>query len=124
MLTRGKLNSIRFAPRLLALIGIFTLALPIALYLCSVLLGLFGIRARVLLVAIFASITAGGGLLIVLLALLAIEFAQDRWLDAHYRSLQNMKLPLSEGYYECPYCGYQKVREFEKACRVCGKDLV
>lgn len=124
MLTRWKLNSIHFAPRLLALIAILILATPLGLYLCYVLLGLFGIRARILLLAIITSIAAGGGLLIVLLALLAIEFAQDRRLDAHYHSLQNRKIQLSEGYYECPYCGYQKVREFEKTCTVCGKDLI
>jgi uncharacterized paraquat-inducible protein A len=124
MLTRWKLNSIRFGPRLLALIVMLILIGPLAFYLCYVLLGLFNLKAGVLLLGIFISIAAGCGLLVLFLLLLAVEFAQDRWLDDHHRRSRNKKVLVSKGYYECQYCGYSNVHEFDKQCPACGKDLV
>ena len=124
MLTRWKLNSIRFAPRFLALIAILIIAAPLTFYLCYALLGLFNVRAGFLLLAIFISIAAGCGLLVLFLFLVAVEFAQDRWLDDQHRRLRNRKLPVSEGYYECQYCGCRNVRAFDQQCPACGKDLV
>ncbi len=105
MLTRWKLNSIRFGPRLLALIATLILIVPLALYLCYVLLGLFDLEAGILLLGIFISIAAGCGLLALFLLLLAVEFAQDRRLDDRHRRSRNRKVLVSEGYYECQYCG-------------------
>ena len=55
--------------------------------------------------------------------LLAVEFIQDHSLNAFYRKNQNQKLRLANGFFECQYCGSQKVRESDQCCPICGKDL-
>jgi hypothetical protein len=124
MFTRWKLNSIGYGPRVLTLVGILTIAVPLALYLCYWLLELFGIQVGGLMVAIRISITAGVGLLVLFVFLLIIEFMQDRFLDLQYRRTQNRKIRISDEYYECQYCGCQKVRLSDRQCPICGKDLL
>ena len=124
MNTKWKINSIRYAQRMLVLIGILTLAAPIGLYLCYRLLDLIGINGARLLIAIRISVAIGVVLLGLFVLLLLIESVQDRLLNAYYLKIKNRKLRLTGGYYECPYCGSQKLRADDRRCPVCYKDLL
>ncbi len=123
MSTRWKINSIRFGPGVLAVIGLLTLVVPSVLMLAYRVLGTAGYRLELLRVASAVSLAAGLGLLVVFVLLLAVEFVQDRWLDRRYRQARNQKVRISETYYECQYCGCQKVLEADHRCPNCGKDL-
>ena len=58
----------------------------------------------------------------VLLVLAVVEKVQDHTFDALYR--RNTSKRLSAGMnYECQYCGNRQVREYERACSVCGNPL-
>lgn len=124
MRTRLKLNSIRYGPRVLAVIGILLLAVPLILYLCYSLLMLIGLRVEVLLRLLSLSLMGGIGLLGLFVFLLVIELVQDRVLDRQYRKTRNRKVKISDEYYECQYCGYQRVRQSDKRCKICDHDLV
>lgn len=60
---------------------------------------------------------------IVFLVLVVVEQIQDHYFDAWYQKQRNQKVSLANGYYECQYCGNQKVRENDKICNVCGKEF-
>jgi hypothetical protein len=124
MFTRWKLNSIQYGPRLLVIIGILTIGAPLAFYLCYFLLERFGFGIGVLLYAVRISVAAGIGVSILFILLLAIEFAQDRFLDHYYRRLQNRKMRISDESYECQYCGSRNLKASDKQCMICGKDLI
>jgi uncharacterized paraquat-inducible protein A len=70
------------------------------------------------------SFVAGVVVSIAFLVLIVAEQIQDHAFDARYRKQQDQKVPLANGYYECQYCGNQRVRENDTACNVCGKVLV
>ena len=120
---KWKINSIGYADRILTVIGVFIIILPLALYIGSLFLGLLGIRSASLLIAAGLFVIAGLVLLVAFILLLAIEFIQDRYLDASYSKSKRQKLELASGYYECPYCGSRKVSEADRQCPVCYKDL-
>jgi hypothetical protein len=124
MLSRWKINSIGYGHRIFAVIAVLIIAVPLVLYLCSWFLGRLGIETMAILFTIRVSVTAGVVLLVLFVLLLAIEFIQDRFLDTYYAKAQNQKLRLADGYYECQYCGSQKVRAFDKQCPVCGKSSI
>jgi len=116
-----KLNSIGYGPRILAWIGTLLFALPSALLLCTRLLVPFGIQGALLPIAVTVSLAAGVALQLVFVGLLTIEFLQDRQIDSQYHQTQHFKIKLADGYYECQYCGSQKVRAADKQCPICGK---
>ena len=124
MNTKWKINSIRYAQRILILIGILTIAAPITFYLCFRLLGLIEINSAGLLIAIRISVAIGMVLLALFILLLLIESVQDRLLNAYYLKIRNRRLRLAGGYYECPYCGSRKVRAADRRCPACYKDLL
>jgi hypothetical protein len=72
---------------------------------------------------IHASLWAGAGLLLVFILLIIIEQLLDARFLWQYRSTLNRRIPLRNGYAECPNCGFQGVRQFESSCPVCGKEL-
>jgi hypothetical protein len=55
--------------------------------------------------------------------LLIIEGIQDAVYDVVYRKTRFKRIKAPGMYYECPFCGSRKVREFERVCLVCGKEL-
>lgn len=124
MHSRWKINSIGYGHRIFAVIAILIVVVPLALYLCSWLLGQLGIETIAILFAIRVSTMAGVVLLVLFVLLLVIEFIQDRFLDAYYLKTQNQKRRLADGYYECQYCGSQKVHASDKQCPVCGKSSI
>ncbi len=118
-----KLNSIRYGPKFLSLIGLLTMGIPAALYLCHYLLERMGIQLELLHPAILISVAIGLGLLAIFLILLVVEFVQDQQQDIRYRQSLGNKVKISDGIFECPYCGSRKVREQDTQCGVCGKTL-
>ena len=124
MIRRWKINSIRFGPRVVAIIGLLTLAAPAVLYLCYSVLGFLGIKLKIILSAVSISFAAGVALLGLFVLLLGVEFVQDRSRDRQYKRTRMRKLEISEGWYECQACGNQLLRAEDKACDVCGQRLI
>jgi uncharacterized paraquat-inducible protein A len=119
MFTRWKINSIGYAHRILAVIGVLVVVIPLACYLCAWL----GIENAVLFLAIKVYFTVGIALLALFALFLAVEFIQDSLLNAYYARTRSQKLKLTNGWYECQHCGSRKVHEDDKQCPVCGKVL-
>ena len=124
MFNRWKINSIRYAYQVLVVISVLTIVVPIALYIGYMLLGQFGINGIALKSAMKISIAIGLALLALFILLLIIEAVQDRIQNARYIKNKSQRLRLANGYYECQYCGYQKVHAFDRRCPVCSKDLL
>lgn len=124
LLLRFKLNSIGYGPKILGTIGLLLAGVPLALYGIYLVLGLWGIDASAALVVAKASLIIGGVLLGVFVILLAIELAQDRYLDAYYRKRKQSRARLPSGYYECQSCGHRSVREADRSCPVCSRTFM
>jgi uncharacterized paraquat-inducible protein A len=123
MSRRWKINSSRYAYQVLVMISVLTIVVPIALYIGFMLLGQFGINGIALKSAIRISIAIGLALLALFVLLLIIEGVQDHFQNVRYTGNKSQRLRLANGYYECQYCGYQKVRASDRRCPVCSKDL-
>jgi hypothetical protein len=54
---------------------------------------------------------------------LFVAVIPDRLMDTSYHNNRHRKIRLSGCYYECQYCGSQKVQAFDRYCPVCGKRL-
>lgn len=124
LLLRFKLNSIGYGPKILGIIGLLLAGVPLALYGIYLVLGLWGIDASATLVVVKASLVVGSALLGVFVILLAVEFAQDRYLDGYYRKRRQSKVRLQDGSFECQSCGHRRVRETDRSCPVCGKTFM
>lgn len=124
LLLRFKLNSIGYGPKILGIIGLLMIGVPLALYGIYLTLGLLGIGAEVIFSLMKAFLWGGGVLLGVFVAALAIELAQDRYLDGYYQKHQGRKARLPDGRYECQYCGSQSVHEADRSCPACGTRFV
>ncbi len=104
------------------IVGLFVVVIPAVLY--SILLLSHATEiVSILLAAIRISFAIGAIVFVSLLALIIAEQIQDRYIDVQYQKNRARKLPLADGNYECQYCGNQKVKENDKACRICGKEL-
>ena len=107
---------------LIKFIGLFIAVIPAVLY--GILLLLNDTKAvNILFGAIRVSFAVGILVLVVLLVLIIVEQIQDHYIDTHYQKNRARKLPLTNGNYECQYCGNQKVKENDKTCQVCGREL-
>jgi predicted membrane protein len=69
------------------------------------------------------SLVVGAFLFIVFLILIVLEQIQDHYFDDQYKKHRSQKVSLANGYYECQYCGNQRVGENDKTCNVCGKEF-
>ena len=105
-------------------IGFFLVLLPAVLYGIVLIWSGTGIIRTLLLKFIKVSLMAGAFVWIVFLLLIVVEQIQDHYFDAHYQKQRDQKVPLADGYYECQYCGNQRVLENDRACNVCGKEFV
>ena len=123
MFTKWKINSVRYAHLVLLLIAILTIVLPTALYLLYRLIGMLRINVAALLLAMRISFVSGMIFLALFVLVLIIEAVHDHFLNQHYAKIKSQRLRLAGGYYECPYCGCQRVREFDRCCPVCSKEL-
>lgn len=124
MFKRWKINSNSYAVHILAVVFTLVIVLPLLLYICSWLLGWFGIESAPVLFTIRISLTAGVVLFGLFLFLLAVEFIQDHLLDAYYIKNKSRKLQLADGGYECQFCGSRKIHASDKECPICGKKLL
>lgn len=121
LLLRFKLNSIGYGPKILGIVGLLMAGVPLGLSGIHAVLGLWGIDAGAILTLMKVSLGVGGLLLGIFVVAMAVEFAQDRYLDAHYHKNQWRKVKLPDEYYECQYCGHRRVRQADRSCPVCGK---
>ena len=104
------------------IIGIFIVLIPAVLY-CAILLLNNTTIASMLLGVIKVSLAIGAFAAAILLILIIIEQIQDHYFDVHYQKNRSQKRLLANGNYECQYCGNQKLKESDKICLVCGKEL-
>jgi uncharacterized paraquat-inducible protein A len=107
----------------LAVIGFFVVLLPAVLYGIVLVWGGRGIITDLLLSMIKVSFVIGAFIFLVFLVLIVVEQIQDHYYDDRYQKQRRQKVPLADGYYECQYCGNQKVKENDKSCNVCGKEF-
>jgi hypothetical protein len=103
------------------LIGLFSVAIPAVLYGLSFLLS--GAIVSILLKMTKVSFGIALLIFVVFLVLLIVEQIQDHFIDVQYQKNQSHKLPLSDGSYECQYCGNRNVKKNDKTCGVCGRVL-
>ncbi len=120
---RRLLNLNQLSTIFLKVIGFFVVLLPAVLYGVVLVWGRTGIITALLLSMIKVSFVVGAFVLIVFMVLIVVEQAQDHYYDVHYQKQRSQKVLLANGYYECQYCGNQKVRENDKSCNVCGKEF-
>ncbi len=52
--------------------------------------------------------------------LLAVEFRQDKMINANYHKIRRTKVAIGNGRCECQSCGYPHVLQGDKTCPVCG----
>jgi hypothetical protein len=104
-------------------IGIFMVLIPAALYGIVLLWNEPGKIKNFLLSIINVSFLIGTFVLIVFVVLIVAEHVQDRYFDAQYQKQRSQKILLANGYYECQYCGNQRVRENDRTCEVCGNEF-
>jgi hypothetical protein len=106
----------------LRLIGLFAILIPAVFY--SVLHVVKQPEINFILRSIMqTSFTIGAVLFAILLGLIVVEQIQDHYIDMQYQKNRDRKRPLADGNYECQYCGNRGVKENDKTCRVCGKEL-
>jgi hypothetical protein len=120
---RYKLNLNEPSAKIIAVLGLFVAVIPAVLSVCSWLLSLAGIQSEVIGAMIRTSLIAGVLLTVAFATLVVIELIQDRLMDTSYHNNRHRKIRLSGCYYECQYCGSQKVQAFDRYCPVCGKRL-
>jgi ABC-type dipeptide/oligopeptide/nickel transport system permease component len=107
----------------LKVIGFFVVLLPAVLYGIVWALSGTGNITYLLLSLIKVSFAVGAFVFIVFLVLIMVEQIQDHFYDVGYQKQRSQKVLLENGFYECQYCGNQKVRENDKSCNVCGKEF-
>lgn len=119
---RRFLNLNQVSTIFLKVTGFFGLLLPAVLYVIVLAWTGTGMIKNLLVSMIRVSFIVGASVFLVFLVLIVVEQIQDHAYDARYRKQQGQKV-LADGYYECQYCGNQKVRENDKSCHVCGKEF-
>lgn len=110
-----KINSIWFGARVLAAAGIFLVVLPLVLYVIHL-----AEKYTVLNLLIKISFVIGAIIIIFFSIILAIELRQDKKINKQYNKVRYKKIQLSDGMYECQYCGNHKVTDDDLYCKVCG----
>jgi hypothetical protein len=111
------------AAKICAWIGVFLVVIPGLLYLVE-LVDLSGSLLPWLSLATHASWITGGLLLGGFILLIILEQIQDKLLTDRYHKNRHRKLKIATDRYECQYCGNREVKEADKTCRICGKDLI
>jgi hypothetical protein len=97
--------------------------LSILLHLVGLILGHLGLQATWLEAGSRLFLWVTFILLGLFLLLLIVEGIQDAVYDAIYRRRLGIRLQGPGSFFECPFCGSQRVRAFDRVCPVCGKEL-
>lgn len=109
-----KINSIGYGDKIIAAAAVLLTAMPLCLYIAGAMLP-FPAAALIRI-----SLAAGGLVILFLVALLTIEFRQDKKLIQYYALHQNIKLSLGNNRYECQSCGNRHLSAGDDICKVCG----
>lgn len=120
---RRLLNLNQPSTTFLKIIGFFVVLLPAVLYGIKLAWNEAGVITTLLRSLIKISLVVGASVFIVFLMLIVVEQIQDYYYDIQYQKQRSPKVVLVNGFYECQYCGNQKVRKNDKVCNVCGKDF-
>jgi len=94
---------------------------PAVLYLGSLGLNPVGVPIGAVQDPIKLSFLVGALVFIVLVVLVVFEQIQDHLLYRAFLKNRGRRIRLSDGYFECQYCGNRKVREFDTVCPACGE---
>lgn len=105
------------------LIGLFMIIIPSASYAFLLAFRLTGTIRTILFSGIKISFGFGGLIFLVFLILIVLEQIQDHYFDVQFQRQRDQKILLSNGNYECQYCGNQKVKKNDKICSACGKEF-
>ena len=117
------LNLNQFAGRWIALSVLLAIVIPGALIGGYYLILSNGYEWQLLLSVAGISALTGLFLLGILLILIVLEQIQDRTLYWHYLKTRSRRIRISEGRFECPYCGNCEVQEVDTSCAICGNKL-
>jgi uncharacterized paraquat-inducible protein A len=120
---RRLLNLNQPSTMFLKVIGFLWILLPAVLYGIVLLWNGAETITALLLSMIKVSFIAGAFVFMVFLVLIIVEQIQDHYYDDRYQKQRSQKVLLVNGYYECQYCGNQKVQETDKSCNICGKEF-
>lgn len=110
-----KINSIDYGGKVIGIGCIFALGIPIILLMINQVVAL-----KLISILIIASVAIGGIILAGFFIHLAIELRQDKKIDAYYSRHKNIKLKISDTYYECSTCGNRRLKVNSKNCDICG----
>ena len=101
----------------------FLIPFPLTFFLLSKFMDPAGQLPAVLQGALKISFGIGLAILAGFVILIVIEQIQDHLFDRYYRKNRWRKLQAPGGFYECQYCGCQKVRPDDRQCPVCGREI-
>ncbi len=111
-----KINSIWYGARILAVCGMFMIAIPAVSYL---LLTTF-LRTGIVTVIIRVSMVTGGVILLIFGVILTIELQQDKRINLNYKQLRYHKIRINDEVFECQNCGSRTAKIEDTYCRECG----
>lgn len=110
-----KINSIDYGGKVIGIGCVFALGIPTILLIINQVVTL-----KLISILAIGSAVIGGIILVGFFIHLAIELRQDKKIDAYYSRHKNIKLKISDTYYECSTCGNRKLKVNSKNCDICG----
>jgi hypothetical protein len=117
------LNLNGMAGKFLIAISILVGGIPAFLTLGSIILELKQSQLGLVYDLIEVSAAAGIVVLIIFVAIVALEQVLDRLLYRDYLKNRGRKMPLGNHVYECQYCGCRSVKVGDTSCPVCGRSF-
>ncbi len=115
------LNLHEIGGKFLFAIAILTIGIPVALSLFAQASRQSSSTGSMVGNLIQISVFLGMSLLVVFIALLIFEQVLDHRLYKFFLKNRGKKLEIAEGIFECQYCGFRSVNEFDSVCPACGK---
>lgn len=110
-----KINSINYGGKVICIGLIIMLLVPSILMWLNTFL-----EHKVIIIFAIISFVVGICILIGFIAVLFIEFRQDKKIDNYYSSHKNIKIKTGNNSYECAMCGNRLVYINSTYCAVCG----
>lgn len=115
-----KFNSIWYGSKILATGGLFTLIIPLFLFLLYTLF----IKNEVVSILMKISIVVGIAILGLFILMLIIELKQDNNINLQYNKVKYQKIQMPDGQYECQYCGNRMVKKEDLFCKICNVKFI
>ena len=110
-----KINSIHYGGKVLTIGGLLAIIFPCIFWLLSVILD-----NDAFLFARNLCFVLGSIIIIIFFLHLGIELRQDKKIANYYSTHRNIKIPRTDGAYECYSCGSLQVKEDDSYCKTCG----